>query len=167
MIILPWIVEAITRQEALERSKIMGKHPQQYIHNVARTIIGQIGGVPYSYSNISDVSEVDETNYPQKLWFVYGVNVMKALAKMGPTARGRILACGVSHSANGSLAYHEVNEGHINPQVTGDELLTLLASYVVVAAIVDINRAGVQSLRDEELQREQDEDQRETARYFG
>lgn len=135
----------------------MGKHPQQYIHNVARTIIGQIGVLPYDNSSISDVSEVDETNYPQKLWFVYGVNVMKALAKMGPAARGRILACGVSHSANGSLAYHEVNEGFINPQVAGDELLTLLASYVVVAAIVDIIRSDVQWLREKE-ERELDDE---------
>jgi hypothetical protein len=49
-----------------------------------------------------------------------------------------------------------VNEGLINSQVAGDELLTLLASYVVVAAIVDIIRAGVRSLRDER-QREEDE----------
>lgn len=132
----------------------MGKHPKQYIHNVAHTVIGQVGGISYDYESGSSLT--DETNYPRLLWLVWGDKVFKVVEKMGPAARGRIVACGVGSSANGCLAYHEVNEGLIDPQVTGDDLLTLLASYVVVAAIVDIIRARVQSLRDAE-QREDDE----------
>lgn len=132
----------------------MGTNRNEYIHNVAHTVIGQIGGVPYDYGN--GYSSADEANYPNVLWKTYGDKVFKAIEKMGPAARGRIIACGVGSSANGSLAYHEVNEGLINPGAAGDELLTLLASYVVVAAIVDIIRSGVQSLRDDE-QREEDE----------
>ena len=127
----------------------MGKHPNQYIHNVANTVMGQIGGVSYDYSR-GYGSQVDEANYPNLLWQWCGDKVMKVLEKMGPAARGRIIACGVDHSTDGSLAYHEVNDGLIDPHVTGDELLTLLSSYVVVAAIVDIIRASVRSLRDEE-----------------
>ena len=132
----------------------MGNHPKKYIHNVAHTVIGQIGGVPYDYGN--GYSQADEANYPNLLWQWHGDKVIKVIERMGPAARGRIIACGVGSSADGCLTYHEVNEGLINTQVTGDELLTLLASYVVVAAIVDIIRANVQSLRDDE-QREDDE----------
>ena len=151
------------RQEALERSNNMGTNRNEYIHNVAHTVIGQIGGVPYDYGNY--YSSADEANYPNVLWQRYGDKVFKVVEKMGPAARGRIITCGVGSSTNGCLAYHEVNEGLINPGVAGDELLMLLASYGVVAAIVDIIREGVEHMRDEE-QREDDELNRGMAAYM-
>ena len=143
----------------------MGKHPQQYIHSVARTVMGQIGSVRYSYSN--GYSEADEDSYPHMLWQAEGVWVMMALRKMGPQAHGKIAACGVEHnSPSGSTCYYEVNECRdLAAAPKGDEALIYLASYVVVAAMVDIIRANVQSLRDDEKRRE-DEFDRGMAAYI-
>lgn len=142
----------------------MGKHPQQYIHNVARTVLGQIGGVHYSYSN--GYSEADEASYPNMLWQAHGVRVVIALREMGPQAHGKIAACGVEYnSPSGSTCYYEVNKcDDLAAAPKGSEALIYLAAYVVVAAIVDIIRANVHSLRDDE-QRQEDEFDRGMAAY--
>jgi len=107
-----------------------------------------------------DSYETDDTDFPQRLWDQYGSKVMDVLRKMGPSARGRIAACGVHHgSSTGSLCHWEVNQGRdINAAYSGDELLTLLASYVVIAAMVDILRADVQKMRDDERKVEEEFD---------
>lgn len=149
MIILPWIVEAIMRQEALERSSHMGKHQQEYIHNVARTIMGQIGGVPCKYSG--GISESDTADYPDKLWMQHGIKVTFILNKMSPAVRGKIAACGgtsCTAPTNCSL-YAITNVRQLGTRMdTGSEILTMLAAYVVVAAMVDIIRAQAQLQRD-------------------
>lgn len=139
----------------------MGKHPQQYIHNIARTVMGQIGGVGFSY--MQGRSEADEANYPNLLWQSHGAEVVVALRKMGPQAHGKIIACGVGYnSPSGSTCYYEVNECHdLAAAPEGDEALIYLAAYVVTAAIVDIIRANLQSLRQEE------EDKDQMASLFG
>jgi len=46
MVILPWVTEAIVRQEALKGATHMGKKANRlYIHNIATTMMGQIGGI--------------------------------------------------------------------------------------------------------------------------
>lgn len=138
----------------------MGMNNHEYIHNLASTVLGQIGGAPYAGYPERDEYEPDEDNYPQKFWNQYGSKVMEVVGRMGSSARGRILACGLERTGYGGLAYHEVNEGVINPQVAGDELLTLLASYVVVAAIVDIIRAEVQEMHNDHNERMEAEERK-------
>ncbi len=128
----------------------MGKHPQQYIHSVARTVMCQIGGVEYSYMHGS--SEADEANYPNLLWQSHGAKVVVALRKMGPQAHGKIAACGVGYnSPSGSTCYYEVNECRdLAAAPEGGEALIYLAAYVVTAAITDIIRGRVRALRYDE-----------------
>jgi hypothetical protein len=114
---------------------------QQYIHNVAKTVMGQVGLDHFSIGyNVDYWSECDNVGYPQMLWDRVGSKVMDVMRKMGPSARGRIAACGVHQgSSSGSLCHWNVNQGRdLDAAYSGDELLSLLASYVVVAAIVDI-----------------------------
>ncbi len=123
----------------------MGTNRNEYLYNVARTVIGQIGGVPYDYF-ANGISSANDADYPEVLWKWKGDKVVEVVKKMGPAARGRIVACGASSSTNGRLAYCEVEKDCVDIYVPGDELLTLLASYVVTAAIVDIIRADVQHI---------------------
>ena len=139
----------------------MGKHHQEYLHNVASSVMGQVGGITYSGgASAFSEHECDSNEFPKNLWNQYGSKVMDALRKMGSSARGRIAACGVEHgSSTGSLCHWEVNQGRdLNAAYSGDELLTLLASYVVVAAIVDIIRAQVQKMRGDEHAAEEEFD---------
>ena len=137
----------------------MGQHhPQQYLHNVASSVIGQIGGIT-TWGNEHPFADqqCDLDDFPQQIWSYYGSKILDAVGKMGPSARGRIAACGVEHgSPTGSLCHWEVDQGrHLDSARSGDELLTLLASYVVTAAIVDIFRAEVRKERDAVLAEEE------------
>ena len=140
----------------------MGTHPQQYIHNIASSIMGQIGGIS-TVGGASVYSEhtSDANDFPQTLWDMYGQKVMDVLGKMGPSARGRIAACGIGYgSPTDSLPHWHVYCGRgLDDNKSGNELLTLLASYVVAAAIVDIIRAQVQKVREDEWQLQQQLDQ--------
>lgn len=124
-------------------------HPQQYIHNVASSIMGQLN-VIYAGSVQMDTYASDETEFPQELWGQYGFKVVGILSKMGPSALGRIAACGVGYgSTTGNLCHWEVNQGrNLNAAYDGKDLLTYLAAYVVVAAMVDIIRADVRKTRE-------------------
>jgi hypothetical protein len=119
----------------------MGKqHPQAYLHRVARTVMGQCGIV----SGDNPMYNIDDERFPQELWCIYGDGVQKVLSRMGPEKRGKISACSRGFSYAGTTYHHEVNQGcGLNSVRSGDEILTLLASYVVVAAIVDIISANV------------------------
>lgn len=124
---------------------------QQYIHNVATSVLGQIGGVTYGGSDQQDWYETDEEKFPQSVWQQYGVKIIGVVHRMGPSARGRIADCGVGPSSpSGSLSYKVFNEGGgFEGMIDGSQALTLLASYVVTAAIVDIIRADVRKMREE------------------
>jgi hypothetical protein len=166
MIILPWVVEAILRQEPLKGATTMGMNNHKYIHNLASTVLGQIGGATYAGYPERDEYEPDEDDYLQKFWNQHGSKVMEVVGKMGASARGRILSCGLERTGYGGLAYHEVDEAFINRrQYSGNELLTRLASCVVVAAIVDNIRADVKHMR-AEAQREDNEFSRGMAAYI-
>jgi hypothetical protein len=155
MIILPWVIEAIVRQALLKGATTMGTNRNEYIHNVASTVLGQMGGVSYAGdNNMLGWREPDDDNYPQTFWDQHGGKVMGMVERMGPSARGRILACGVANlGKNGMLPYHKVNGGLCITEVDGDELLSLLASYVVAAAIIDIIRDGIREVREEATQK--------------
>jgi hypothetical protein len=132
----------------------MGMNNHEYIHNLASTVLGQIGGAPYAGYPERDEYEPDEDGYLQKFWNQHGSKVMEVVGKMGPSARGRILSCGLERTGYGGLAYYEVDEAFIDRRhYSGDELLTRLASCVVVAAIVDNIRAEVQKMHDEHQER--------------
>jgi hypothetical protein len=128
-------------------------HQQQYIHNVASTVMGQVGLEHFSIL-LEGTWGSDDEAYPKALWNRVGSKVLDVMRKMGPSARGRIAACGVYHgSPTGSLCHWEVNQGgDLNAAYSGDELLSLLASYVVIAAIVDIKRAELRQLEEENEQ---------------
>jgi len=135
----------------------MGQHPQKYLHNVASSIMGQVH-VVYGGAPSMDSYETDDADFPQQLWASYGLKVVGVLSKMGPSALGRIAACGVGpHSSSGNLCHWDVNEGrNLNEAYDGKGLLTFLAAYVVVAAMVDILRADVQKMRDDEWKAEEE-----------
>lgn len=129
----------------------MGKqHPQQYIHNVAMSVMRE------AKINIADYGDPYEserglTSLPHDLWTDYGSKIMSIVGRMGPAARGRISACGVGFdsTATGATRHWDVNRGEmLNESYKGDAVLTLLASYVVIAAIVDIFRAEVRKERE-------------------
>jgi hypothetical protein len=112
--------------------------------------MGQIG-LTVKVGALMEVHDGDDIQFPEKLWGEYGSKVLNALRKMGPEARGRIAACGTSVETRGSVSHWDVNRWRdISGYHSGDNALTLLASYVVVAAIVDIVRAQVEKDRGEE-----------------
>ncbi|MBA3789354.1 hypothetical protein H0X32_03085 [Patescibacteria group bacterium] len=124
----------------------MEQRSQQYIHRVAASVLSQIGDI---YDVESRDTKMDFDTCPCDFWVHHGSKVMRAVGKMGSSARGRIAACGVPpHSPSGSVCHWEVNKGEdLNTPHSGDQLLTLLASYVVVAAIVDLIRSDIRKLR--------------------
>ncbi len=119
---------------------------QEYLHNVASSVMGQLGIV--SFFEPWGSEEIGCDTFPRLLWNCYGSKVTGVLRKMGPSARGRIAACGVSMDHPGVLSFWKVTGGGGLgiPDKEGDDVLTLLASYVVVAAIVDIIRAQAQRM---------------------
>lgn len=131
----------------------MGTHPQQYIHNVASSVLGQVG---ISFGTFSDLafSQTDSPKFANDIYKEYGCKIMAILGRMGPAARGRIAACGVGKTGLipfGVSSHWDVNQGAIlNEGYSGNELLTLLATYVVIAAIVDILRANIREERERE-----------------
>ena len=131
----------------------MGQHPQRYIHNVAMSVMREAKINIADYGNPYE-SEYDLPSFPHDLWNSYGSGkVMSIISRRGPSARGRIAACGVGlgSTATGVTRHWDVNRGEmLNEAYKGDELLTLLATYVVIAAIVDIFRAEVRKEREEE-----------------
>ncbi len=120
----------------------------EYIHNVAGSVMGQIRLV-YAGTPNSDWYECDDDGYPQQVWQHYGHKVVEVVGKMGASARGRIAACGVEPgSPTGNLCYYEVNScKDLGSAKSGNQVLTLLASYVVVAAMIDLIRAAVEKAR--------------------
>lgn len=89
----------------------MGQHPQKYLHNVASSVLGQIGGISYGGSDVYDTYEPDAEDYPRTVWQDYGVKIVGVVHRMGPSARGRIAACGVAPGdPSGSVSY-KVIEG--------------------------------------------------------
>ncbi len=128
----------------------MGQHSQMYIHNVAGTVLGQIGGFSFAWPKDTDAKEkVNTDEFGNMVWGRCGTKVMDAVSKMGPAARGRIAACGIGHGSTCSdnFGHWHVNQGKmLNEAYKGDQLLTLLATYVVVAAVVDILRAEVREM---------------------
>lgn len=127
----------------------MGK--QQYLHNVATSVLGQIGGISFGGSDVYDTYDIDQEDFPKTVWRDYGTKIIGVVGRMGPAARGRISDCGVTMDQPGVLSFWKVNGGGRLgfPDKGGYEVLTLLASYVVAAAIVDILRASVRKMRDE------------------
>ena len=127
----------------------MGK--QAYLHNVASSVLNQIGGITIGGSHVYDMYDTDEADYPQKIWEEYGLKILSVVLRMGPSARGRIADCGVGFGdPSGSVSYKVINQnGGLEEMYNGSRELTLLASRVVAAAIVDILRASVRKMRDE------------------
>ena len=138
----------------------MGQHPQQYIHNIASSVMGQLDITYVGGASAFSFHECDADNYPNELWGLYGLKVVGVLSKMGPSALGRIASCGVGpNSSTGNCSHWKVNEGiNLNGAYDGKGILTFLAAYVVVAAIVDIVRAHAQKMRDEEQVAEWEQD---------
>lgn len=130
----------------------MGTNRNAYIHQIGSHVIGQIDCSNEVMNGVYDEDTLTYHQYdhgsptfPQIFWRDYGYKVKKVVGKMGSSARGRILACGVAESGNGMISYHEVG-GQCDTKMGGDDLLTLLASQVVAAAIVDIFRQRVQDI---------------------
>ena len=131
------------------KNKSKDRSPEEYVHNIARTLMRQLGGIWCPYEN--GFSPVDEENYPQVLWDGYGEKVMKVLSEMSAATRGCILACGVKESSpNGGVCYYQVNPencGMVSP-LDGNEVLTYLAACVIIAAMVDLMREDLNDRRD-------------------
>lgn len=130
----------------------MGTNRNAYVHQIGSHVIGVID---CSYVIMNGVCDDEDYTYrqydhssaefPRVFWNEYGTEVVKVIGKMGASARGRILSCGVAQSGNGMVAYHEVNGELVDLRISGDELLTQMASRVVAAAIVDIFRQRVRT----------------------
>jgi hypothetical protein len=139
----------------------MGTNRNAYIHQIGSHVIKQID----CWDEVMNGDYDDDTHtyhrydlgsptFPQIFWREYGYKVKGVVGKMGSSARGRILACGVAKSGNGMVAYHEVTDNQCDTKMGGDELLTHLASLVVTAAIVDIFRQRVRNMDSEACERE-------------
>lgn len=136
----------------------MGANRNEYIHNVASSVTGQIH---LTYAGVQELYyfECEDEDFPSKIWGTYGGQIMGILGKMGPAARGKIAACGLnSDNSSGNVRWGEVNRGSglDGGVLNGNDALTLLASYVITAAMVDICRAQAQRMR-EDQQRQDDE----------
>ena len=150
----------------------MGKNRNAYIHQIGSHVINAIGCLREVMNGVYDKDtrsyyqyDHNSPEFPQVFWRDYGYKVKEAVGKMGPQARGGIIACGVAESGNGMVAYHEVNGCQCNTKMSGEELLTLLASHVVTAAIVDIFRSRIKS-EWEEAERHENEFQLGLAAYI-
>ena len=111
--------------------------------------MGQIGGVPCNYKG--GITESDTADFPNNLWVKYSSQVISILHKMGAPARGKIAVCGGTSTTdpNNCSIYAITGSDRLGSRMdTGDEILTMLAAYVVIAAIADIIRAQVRALRD-------------------
>lgn len=119
----------------------MGKNRNEYIHNVASTVLGQtseaasmLAFVKASYNDEDDVFPVSFDAF----WRQYGTKIMEIVSKMGPSARGKIVACGGRSVVYTNLIFAEwMDAEHPRPK-DGNEVLTLLASDVVSHAIVNL-----------------------------
>ena len=122
----------------------MGKAKQKYIHNLAKTVAGQVGIRLQDYC--SHDTHVHEGLFPSVLWEMYRIDLMAALRKMGAPALGRIAACGhMPGSVDYGCSFYDVEQCKrlTASDQNSDEILTYLAAYVVVAAMVDVIRAQV------------------------
>lgn len=129
------------------------EHPMRTVHDTARTIMGQLK-VTYSYTR--GQSEADDPNYPKMLWDEHGEKLVAHLYRFGVEARGKIIDAGIPpDDPSGNCSFHEVANCAelVHKQERGKAIATYLAAYVIVAAMVDIIRANVRNLRDEELKR--------------
>ncbi len=126
----------------------MGKK-QKYLNNVASSVLGQIGGITYGGSY-----QPDAEDYPQAIWNDYGVKIIGIVHRIDPSARGRIAACGVvPNDPSGSVSYRVIKSG-FKETLDGNWALTIFASQVITATIVDILRAEVRKMRDERWENE-------------
>ncbi len=117
----------------------MGQHPQQHIHNVAASVAAQ-AKIEVGVFEQLDFLAHDLPTFANDLWRDYGSKVLAIVGRMGPPARGRIAACGVGLGSptTGATRHWDVNQGKmLNEAYSGQEILTLLASYVLIAAIAD------------------------------
>lgn len=122
-----------------------------YIHKVAGTVAGQ-SGVSKDYCAREDpgsrgpqtLPANGEDNFPEEFWKLYGIKITMVVGRMSPEARGRIAACGLGHESSSKLLGHyKMAYGQdLDSAQSGNDLLTLLASYVVAAAMVDIIRSA-------------------------
>ena len=141
----------------------MGQQPQQYIHNVAMSVMRE------AKISIADYVNTFSPSFPHDLWNLYGDKVMSIVGRMGPAARGRISACGVGvgSTATGVTRHWDVNRGEmLNESYKGEEILTCLATYVVIAAIADIFRAEDRKEREEANREAAEMYERETHPYM-
>jgi hypothetical protein len=130
-----------------------------YIHSIAGSIMGQVGLTSWvGHEDVMAIQGPDVETYPQEIWMGYGSRIVDIIGKMGPKARGRILSHGVARGhTSGNCSYRDVspNWEHNARAYGGSHHLTILASYVVVAAIVDIIRADVRKMREEQQRTEE------------
>lgn len=90
--------------------------------------------VKATYDDEDDVFPVSPDAFRKR----YGAKIVEVVSKMGPAARGQVVACGgrsVVYTSPIFCGWKEID--HPRPK-DGDELLTLLASYVISDAIIDL-----------------------------
>lgn len=106
--------------------------PTKYLYNLAATICGQIGGI--DTDKIDASLESDE--FPAAFWLTYGLEILNALKKFGPEAKGKIVYYGLGSSSHEDITHGDMNNGkYLNTPCDANQILNLLAGYVVAAKI--------------------------------
>jgi hypothetical protein len=111
----------------------MGKSNSQYIHNVARTIMGQLG--------VRREHLVVEAGIAQTLYRDYGEKVNSIISKWSPETLGKVAACGTGRDSVEKRRYdlYSVHCGtYLNKYDDGRTLLLVVATTAIIAAMADI-----------------------------
>lgn len=111
----------------------------RYIHNLAKTLMGQMAIPPGDL--VIDSSR--DGPLPKVLFDYYGSSVKGKLSRFNSETLGRIASAGVAIQTDGVIPKNtrmaEVCEGFKTPLIgSGRDLLLDIASVVVVAAMSDI-----------------------------
>ena len=113
----------------------MGKHEQEYIHNVARTIMGQLG--------INPSTVTLEPALAQELYEKFGASVCGLVTRWSNPTLGRIAACGLDWVSNVNTSLYDVHcATWLSKKDSGIVLLREIATTAIIAAMTDIVRAA-------------------------
>ena len=111
----------------------MGKSNSQYIHNVARTIMGQLG--------IRREHLVVDNFIAQTLFQDYGEKVNSIIGKWSSETLGKVAACGTGRDSSGKprCSLYRVHCGtYLSKYDDGRTVLLDVATTAIIAAMTDI-----------------------------
>jgi hypothetical protein len=127
-------IRPISGQE-LHKEKNMGSRDQQYIHNVARTMMGQLGIDPNTVTPMPGLA--------QELYYNYADDMHERMQGWSIGTLGRIASCGLAWPSGENTSLYEVHCGSwLCKKVSGLILLRTIATTAIIAAMTDLVRAA-------------------------